>query len=90
MTFISSAALRLRAAVGFELLEVGADLRAVDRVELVIGLAGLRGLAELRQRLPEIEQAVRRALAAGIAAIIGEQRIGGAPRVALVEQRPCR
>src|SRR6185312_8551426 len=80
-------ALRLRLGVGLELLEVGPDLRAIDGVELAISLAGLPRLAELHQRLAEIIEAVGRALAAGVRAVIGEQSGSGGGRIALVELR---
>src|SRR5438309_3501113 len=79
-------ALRLRLAVVLKFLEVGADFGAVYCVEFRIGLASLRGLAELHQCLPQIIEAVLRALATGVGAVIGEQRIGGATRIALVQQ----
>src|SRR3954454_11600404 len=67
----ASAALGLRLGVRFELLEVGANRGAIDRIELGIGLARLARLTELQQRLAEVQQAVRRPLALGVVAVIG-------------------
>src|SRR6476469_286076 len=83
----TSAALRLSLGVRFELLEVWPDLGTVDRVQLGICLAGLAGLPQLHQRLAKVEEAVGCTLPARIASIIGEERIGGASRIAFVELR---
>src|SRR4051794_31251997 len=85
----ASAALGLRFGVRFELLEVGANRGAIDRVELGIGLARLARLTELHQRLAEVQQTVGRAFALRVIAVIGEQSLGSAPCVALVEQGPA-
>src|SRR5690349_12523350 len=86
---MTSTALRRSFGVGFELLEIRAHLGAIDSVQLRIGFAGLRGLAELRQRLPQIIEAVGRPLAAGIVAVVGKQRLGRGASVAFVEKRPA-
>src|SRR4051812_22393268 len=80
------AALRLRLGVGDLLLEVRAYTRAIDRLELAIGLARLARLTELHQRLAEVIEAVGCALALRVVAIIGEQRLSRGARIALVEQ----
>jgi hypothetical protein len=84
----TSAALSLGLACSDLFLEVGADLCAIDGFEFRIGFAGLPGLAQFDERLTEIIKTVRRAFALRIAAIIGEQGLGCAPGIALVELRP--
>src|SRR5690348_1523957 len=81
----SSGAVGLGLGVGFELLEVRSDLGAIDCVELAIGLARLARLPELHQRLAEIIEAVGRAVAARVRAVVGEQGGGRGAGVALVE-----
>ena len=85
----TSAALRLRLGVVDLLPEVGAHLGAVNGVEFLVSLASLRDLPELRQRLSQIIEAVGRPLALRVVAIIGEQRLCGGARLALVEQSPA-
>src|SRR4051794_30520110 len=82
----TSAALRLGLRVGLELADVRPHLRSVDGVELRIGFARLPRLAELHQRLAEIIEAVLRALATWVAAVVGEQGLRRAPRIALIEK----
>src|SRR5206468_2676543 len=84
----TSVALRLGFGVRLLLLEVGADLSAIDSIELRIGLARLARLSELHQSLAEIIEAVGRALARFIAAVIGEERNCRGVGIALAEQRP--
>src|SRR5687767_442490 len=86
---IGSAALRLGLGAGQGGLERCADLSAVDVLKFRVGLACLARLAELHQRLAEVEQAVLGALALGVAAIIGEECLGRRAWLALVEQRPA-
>src|SRR5688500_9202906 len=84
---IGSAALRLGLGGGKLALEGRANGGAVDILELGIGFARLSRLAELHQRLAKVEQAVLGALALRVAAVIGEQGLGGGARLALVEHR---
>src|SRR5215213_10015478 len=85
---LSSVAARLGLGGRQQALEFGAQRGPVNLLEFGIGFAGLAGLAELHQALAEIEEAVGGALALLVAAIIGEQRLGGGAGLALVQQGP--